>query len=1531
MKSKGVWSHLDGSAIRPQPPTLTTAIPGAAGTVPPVQGPATAAGVPPQIPVNPAVAEYEAALEEWEKSESLALDLLTQRIPDSTVIRTASLPSAAAMWAEIVREYTEKGTMTQTDLRTKFLESKCPDKGDVRAFLDSLRVKREELAQAGVHIDEKDYRSTIVKSLPWHLSNFASNQLTSARLFSPTQTIHPDVLISVITEEYDRNQRERERSRQARAPNGKARDNDEAMAVTPSYSGRRGNSNSRPSRKEPECWNCGETGHLRRDCKKPKKKSSSGRSESANQAIEDSDDEAFGVSDIESVADSMPALMSVSDSDESESMTESMPSLRSVSDSSDEEGEGSESDDESEDWFSDVGEDLNTPWGDGYATDELSGINSEGSSYVDVDLESVGEKSSGSVSSYDSPVLVSTTAIEEIAAVVDNGAIGTSEIRTELYDSGTTRHISPYRDMFNNYVDTPPKSLNAANKRKFVAVGKGDMVIEVPNGVDASRLQLTEVLYSPEVGYTLVSIGRLDECGYATTFGDGKCTIRDENGDTIGQIPKSAKAVYKVVHDDDEPANATEETVTWTELHRRMGHISSGVAKKLAENGLVTGVRVDMSSGEPVFCESCVYAKATRKPVAKEREGERATEFGGEIHSDLWGPAPVTTIKGRRYYVSFTDDKTRLTDLYLLKHKSDTFRAYKEYEASCKTQHKADIRILHSDRGGEYTGKEFVVHLKRKGTKQKLTVHDTPQHNGVAERLNRTILEKVRAMLHASGQPRMLWGEAAHHAVWLKNRTPTKALNSGATPYEAAYGKKPDLRGVREWGSRCWVRNESSAKLGGRVAEGVWVGIDDKSKGSRVFWPGKRRVTVERNVYFDESSATADHLEGEDLVIIEAPTAPSTSSNQVSTSIPTAPEPATTTSSNLPDNPEHRIQGPVPPDDAPEDVPRPSRARKPSQRVQDLIRGIGVTSNRRSDPRLARGVQAPTMPPVAEPSEFEGEGVSEQMMAVLEDELMDLDEELAMLVETAEAEALEPSSLADAKRRPDWADWERALDEELATLHEAGTWEIVEPPPGANIVGSKWVFKAKKDADGNIARKKARLVAQGFSQVPGIDYFDTYAPVARLASIRTVLALAAREGMELHQVDIKGAYLNGELTEDEVIYMRQPPGYASRDHPTSYVCRLRKTLYGLKQSGRRWYQKLVQILVDSLGFTRCEVDQAVFFKREGNSDLTIVVVHVDDCTIAASALSLVMDLKARLREHVEITDLGELHWLLGIEVKREKEKRTISLSQRSYIESIIRRFGFEDSKPISTPMDPNTKISTAQSPSTGPQYATMRNIPYREAVGALMYAMLGTRPDISFAVTTVSKFSSNPGMAHWEAVKRIYRYLLGTKELWLSYGGVAKELVGYADADGSMSEDRRATSGYAFLVDGGAVSWSTKRQEIVSLSTTESEYIAATHASKEALWLRSLISQVFGPFPLDTATTLFSDNQSAIALSKDHQYHARTKHIDVRFHFIRWVVEDGKIRLIYCPTNDMVADTLTKALPSPKVKHFAVELGLRDA
>jgi len=433
-------------------------------------------------------------------------------------------------------------------------------------------------------------------------------------------------------------------------------------------------------------------------------------------------------------------------------------------------------------------------------------------------------------------------------------------------------------------------------------------------------------------------------------------------------------------------------------------------------------------------------------------------------------------------------------------------------------------------------------------------------------------------------------------------------------------------------------------------------------------------------------------------------------------------------------------------------------------------------------------------------------------MAILEDsdnELCSFDCALAIGERIAEAEALEPSSLAEAMRRPDWAQWEGGIREELATLKAARTWELADLPAGANLVGSKWVFRAKKDTAGNVIHHKACLVAQGYSQVPGVDFFDTYAPVANLSSIRTVLALCAHLNLELHRIDIKGAYLNGKLTENEVIYMCQPPGFESAKHPTQ-VCRLHKTLYGLKQSGRRWYQRLMEILVGKLDFTQCAVDQAVFYRRKKAKEHTIIVVHVDDCTLAAKSVAEISELKNEIRKNVEITDLRELHWLLSIEVTRNRDQHTISLSQCSYIDSIIRCFSFDNLKPVSNPMEPSAGLHSGQSPSTGTEFAAMRHIPYQEAIGSLMYALLGTRPDISYAVTTVSRFSGNPGMVHWDAVRRIYHYLLGTKDLKLTYGGVEGVLVGYADVDGSMAEDRKAISGYAFLIDGGAVSWSSK-------------------------------------------------------------------------------------------------------------------------
>lgn len=619
--------------------------------------------------------------------------------------------------------------------------------------------------------------------------------------------------------------------------------------------------------------------------------------------------------------------------------------------------------------------------------------------------------------------------------------------------------------------------------------------------------------------------------------------------------------------------------------------------------------------------------------------------------------------------------------------------------------------------------------------------------------------------------------------------------------------------------------------------------------------------------------------------------------------------------------PHHLTPPPITPPQPPTPVvappaPRISRVHKPSQYVLDLqTRGTASGWSRRG--AVPRGLQAPLLEGSVKEDGAESKGTKDD----------DVEEELTLVVDAGDIEPLEPKSLAEAKRQPYWPQWERAIREELGTLEESRTWVIVDAPSGVNVVGSKWVFRIKRNAAGRVVRYKACLVAQGFSQVEGVDYFDTYAPVAKLASIRTILALAACFDLELHQIDIKGAYLNGELTPDEVIYMRQPPGFPYPD-ASGKVLRLLKTIYGLKQSGRRWYQKLTSILTELLGFSRCNVDQAVFYRRNEDS-IVVMGVHVDDCTIAAYPPELIVEVKEKMGTKVEVTDLGELHWLLGIEVTRDRNSHALRLSQKSYIDDIVRRFNFDDLCAISTPMDPNLVLSTSQSPTTPDQIAAMRNIPYREAIGSLMYASLGTRPDITFAVACLSKYLQNPGMAHWEAVKHVFRYLKGTSHHWLTYGDRNEDLTGWVDADGSQEEDRRAITGYAFLIDGGAVSWNSKQQELIVLSTTEGEYVAATHASKEALWLRSFISEVFGD---DLGpTTLFSDNQSAIALSKDHQYHTCTKHIDIQYHFIRYIIENGSMRLIYCPTEDMVADTLTKPLASVKAKHFAAELGLRTA
>jgi Reverse transcriptase (RNA-dependent DNA polymerase)/GAG-pre-integrase domain len=879
------------------------------------------------------------------------------------------------------------------------------------------------------------------------------------------------------------------------------------------------------------------------------------------------------------------------------------------------------------------------------------------------------------------------------------------------------------------------------------------------------------------MGVTLISISWIAEAGSTVVFAGKFCRIYNQDKEKIGEI-KVKGGLYRVYYSPSGIGGYSaqaNETLTVDQLHQRLGHVSHGRAKFLVKKGLIEGIEL-MPGDEMKVCESCESSKGNRKAMIKIREGGICPAIGDEIHSDLWGKAPVESINHKLYYISFTDDHSRFTKIYFLYTRDESYESYRSYEAWLSTQKNAKIKCLCTDRGGEYLGNEFSAHLRSAGTIRRLTVHDTPEHNGVSERLNRTIMEKVHAMLHDSGLPKFLWAEAVAHAVYIKNRTWTRTIGN-TTPYEIMYGQKPNLANLQPWGCKVRVHRPVESKLEGRSQIGRWMGFDEETKdGHRIYWPEKRKVSVERNVRFnfepEEVIVGSLLLEGEDedskrLAAIEPET--TDQHNQLNPSM-------TTDSGNFQIETENR---PISPENDPIEAEvtegRGRRIRRETEYVRLLRTGSAVTGYRKEI--LPKGMQhgAPKEP------------------------APDVDHAMATVIESAQG--LTPK-YAEARRRPDWPRWEEAIKKELRGLETSGTWCLVERPPNANVVDSKWVLRIKKNAAGEIDKYKARLVARGFTQIYRVDYYETYSPVARLASFRLLMAIAARNGWTLNNFDFDQAFLNSILGDDEVIYMEQPPDYQTKDR-REWVWRLLRSLYGLKQGSKNWYDTLHKAMLE-LGFTRSEADYGVFFKRVGK-DVIIVAVHVDDGMVTGNNVSLIKRFKEDINEKYKITDLGPVYSLLGIKVTRDLANKTISLSQQAYVEAIVTKFNFDDLKPSAIPMDPSAPLSKSQSPTLLDDIAKMRNVPYREAVGSLMYAAMGTRPDIAFATSTVAQYSENPGWKHWEAVKRIFRYLSGTRNLQLTYGGEERGLIGYVDADGASQDHRRAISGYVFMVDGEAV------------------------------------------------------------------------------------------------------------------------------
>ncbi|RDB27836.1 Retrovirus-related Pol polyprotein from transposon TNT 1-94 [Hypsizygus marmoreus] len=1107
----------------------------------------------------------------------------------------------------------------------------------------------------------------------------------------------------------------------------------------------------------------------------------------------------------------------------------------------------------------------------------------------------------------------------------DHEAHAASPSAAVIIDCGASSHFSPSHEKFLNYQEISPEPIRAADGRTFSAIGKGDLRVQLPmkNGEKSTPILLKKVYYAPQMAFTLVSVSCLDHAGCSLHIEDGMCVIRSPKPQRriIGRVPE-LRGLYRadsstVSSSPQLNVNSASKLMSISELHRRMGHINHKDLREAVRLGMITGIELDMTS-EPEFCEPCVKGKATRHSFPKESETEY-TKYGEKVVADLWGPAQVESLGGAKYYYLNLDKYSHEEYVDFLRRKSDTFAHYKEYEAWVKTQCNTPIVIYGCDRGGEFMSKEFSEHLKQAGTVRHLTVHDSPQSNGAAERANRTHVEGARTMMIAAGLPKYLWAEAIRHHVWLRNRTPTSALPGNITPYERATTKKPNLSMVQEWGAVAYVKRRSAGKLEPKIDEGHFVGIDDESKGYRIYWPKKRSVTVERDVYFNKDAALNPdnvQIEGEwDLPSnpdvpqasdSQSDTSPSLVKPEIVTEKPPAPAIVDRSVENVEKPAENLQKSPkiIADNSQSEDVPPTTAPHLRTRR--NSLQGLPQYDEN----QYGRGHRRKP----AKNANFSENAFVVDAAGLLDPSEVEIDdfgpEWVHEAIESAMLASEDEPPVKDALSGGEKQEWSDAIEAELAQIEKLETWELTQAPTNVNIIPCRYVLRRKRDANGNIVRYKARLVAKGFMQRFGEDYDETFAPTVRSSTLRILLAIAASRGAAVEQADAKNAYLNSFLKENEVIYMKFPPYYRRfRTLPaelanlpdSQLVCKLRRPLYGTKQGAHHWYQELCRIF-KILGYTVCMADEAVFYKFEDDK-FTIVAAATDDFTIIGESTAATSLIKKQLSEYFEIVDLGPINWLLGVSITRDLSARTMALGQQAYIEQILARFGLEESRAAVTPMEPGIDLSP-DSPAVSDKILTpAEKTRYREMIGSL--------------ITT-----------HFTAVTRVFRYLRGTTDLKLVIGGHNPDVTGYSDADWASHMHRHSISGFAFFVGFGVVSWSAKKQAIITLSSTESEYVALTHASKDIIWIHKLLTELSFFYQFSLPTTLYSDNQGAIRLSKDSTFHGRTKHIDVHFHFIRQTVSSGHIRILFCPTSDMIADIFTKSLARVKFEKFRELLGV---
>ena len=1018
----------------------------------------------------------------------------------------------------------------------------------------------------------------------------------------------------------------------------------------------------------------------------------------------------------------------------------------------------------------------------------------------------------------------------ESAGLIANHALSassSSEQNTWIIDSGATCHMCHDSKLFTDLHHLKdPLDVVLGDGHSSTASGKGKVKLhmKLPNG-KIKMCTLHEVLYVPGLSYNLLSVAKCAQRGKVTKFKKDACYIMDKEHKLIAKASKVG-SLYHLNHQSyDIKANTAKNTEKKEDLwHRRFGHLGECNLRKLAKDNLVDGFDYDATK-EPTFCEPCIEGKQQRNkfPTSGRRRADEPLDL---VHSDLCGKMNEKSLSGAEYFLTFTDDKTHYVWVYILKHKSQVFKQFLEWKVMVENSMGRKLKTLRTDNGGEFTSSEFESFLKSEGVRHELTVPKTPEQNGVAERMNRTLVEKVRSMLCGAKMPQKFWAEALSTAAYLLNRSPTKAVG-GMTPYEAWTGEKPLVDHLRVFGCHAYAKipRDERKKLNSKTRKCVLLGYGTETKGYRLYDPQQQKVLFSRDVIFNEHELGLEKelSQEEDKYV------------------------------NL-----------------------------------ELSNDEEAITDNHSEPVLRRSERE------RNPPNYYG-------------------------VWTSITDAKEPTTIDEALLSPEKAKWLDAMKTEMDSLYGNNVWELVELPKDRKAVGSKWVFKVKTSADGSVERYKARLVAQGFSQKYGIDYDEVFCPVVRSESIRTVIALATQNGLQLHQMDVTSAFLNGDLEEE--VYMKQPQGVIQKGQE-HLVCKLKRSIYGLKQSPRCWNQTLDTQLKE-LGFIQSPSDPCIYTSTK--QGLMIIAIYVDDIVIAGKSEKQIASIKSAIAKQFQVKDMGEMHYFLGVSVKQNLKMKETWIGQPLYTKTILKKFGMENAKPIHTPADPSTKLLKATK-----DCEMADQVLYQSAVGSLLYLSSWTRPDITYAVGNVSKFCTNPTKQHWTAVKRIMRYLKGTTNMGLMYSkNDCTNCVGYSDADWAGDvNDRKSTSGYLFKISGAPVSWRSKKQSCIALSTAEAEYMALSSAAQEATWLRQLTKDLHNE-PTEP-TVIKEDNQAAIRIAKNPESHGRTKHIDIKYHFLREKVMNDVIKLEYCPTNDMIADMLTKGLGREKFERFRDLAGIKE-